>query len=273
LLTDLVEFERRPNAAWGGLLRVDLSNLTEDAGAALLHHAGAKRAGAADINTDDAELLAATREVNGHALTLNLLGRFLARAHEGDIRRRHLVNFEDADRKDQGGTTFKMLAAFERWFSRSGNFAARELAVLRMLGLFDRPADAACINSLRNPPLIAGITEPLFISKGHGPGHNSYDRLIDEDWNTLISYLSDFGLLVIQSTPDNRERLLDCHPLIREYFATRLQLQSPSAWQQAQYRLFAHLSATAMEYPETLNEMEPLYHAVPSAPSKQILPC
>ena len=32
----------------------------------------------------------ASHEVDGHALTLNLLGRFLARAHDDDIRRRGL---------------------------------------------------------------------------------------------------------------------------------------------------------------------------------------
>ena len=134
------------------MLRVDLGNLTDEAGAALLHHAGAKRAGAAEIKPDDKELLAASREVDGHALTLNLLGRFLARAHGGDIRRRDLVKFEEADRKEQGGTTFKMLAAFENWFAKSGEFGARQLAVLRMLGLFDRPADAGCIGACENLP-------------------------------------------------------------------------------------------------------------------------
>jgi len=86
-LTELADFERRPDAASGSLLRVNLVNLTEEAGAALLHHAGAKYAGAAEIQPDDAELLVASREVDGHALTLNLLGRFLARTHGGDIRR------------------------------------------------------------------------------------------------------------------------------------------------------------------------------------------
>ena len=98
----------------------DLGNLTDEAGAALLNHAGANRAGAAEIKPDDKKLLAASREVDGHALTLNLLGRFLARAHGGDIRRRDLVRFEEADRKEQGGTTFKMLAAFENWFAKRG---------------------------------------------------------------------------------------------------------------------------------------------------------
>lgn len=151
-LTDLADFQRHPDAAWGSVLRVDLGNLTEEAGAALLHQAGAKRAGAMGINADYTELLTASREADGHALTLNLLGRFLARAHSGDIRRRDLVKFEEADRKEQGGTTFKMLAAFENWFIKSDEFGVRQLAILRMLGPFDRPADTGCINALRNAP-------------------------------------------------------------------------------------------------------------------------
>src|SRR4029079_16547921 len=66
-------------------LRLELGNLTAEAGAALLHRAGAKRAGPAPIAAGDPELHQASRAVGGHALTLHLLGRFLARAHLGDI--------------------------------------------------------------------------------------------------------------------------------------------------------------------------------------------
>lgn len=102
-LTDLLDYERRPDELWGNAVRVDLGNLTEDAGAALLHHAGARRAGAAEIQPDDDELRAASRKVDGHALTLNLLGSFLGRAYHGDIRRRDRVKFRKADAKTQGG--------------------------------------------------------------------------------------------------------------------------------------------------------------------------
>ena len=76
-LTDLADFQRGPDVAWGSVIRMDLGNLSEAAGAALLHYLGAKRAGAAEIMPDDQELRAASREVDGHALTLNLLERVL----------------------------------------------------------------------------------------------------------------------------------------------------------------------------------------------------
>ncbi|MEZ6141566.1 MAG: hypothetical protein R3B84_13420 [Zavarzinella sp.] len=124
----------------GSQLRVDLGNRSEEAIAALRHHAGAKRARAAEIEADDPELIAASRGVDGHAITLNLLGRFLARAHGGDVRRRDMVKFKEADRKGQGGTTFKMLAAFENWFDKCGEFGARRLlTILRLISLLIVP--------------------------------------------------------------------------------------------------------------------------------------
>jgi hypothetical protein len=289
-LTDLADFERRPDAAWGSVLRVALGNLTEEAGAALLHHAGVNRAGAAEIKPDDAELLAAGREVDGHALTLNLLGRFLARAHGGDIRRRDLVKFQEADRKVQGGTTFKMLAAFENWFARSGDFGARQLAIVRMLGLFDRPADAGCIGALRKPPVIAGLTEPLFtVRSDPSSAETTIEPLIEEDWNTATSFLADFGLLTIQAvmsvprqictqmesmfgiltvptgllTPRQYENSLDCHALVRDYFAEQVRNRIPEAWQAAHGRLYHYLKTSVRDESEpTLDDLQPLYQAI-----------
>jgi tetratricopeptide (TPR) repeat protein len=263
-LTDLADFQRRPDAAWGSVLRVDLGNLIEEAGAALLHQAGTKRAGAAEIKADDTELLAASREVDGHALTLNLLGRFLARAHGGDIRRRDLVKFGEADRKEQGGTTFKMLAAFENWFATEGDIEARSLAVLRMLGVFDRPADAGCLGALRRPPVITGLTESLFVLKRDSSnGQVSEQPLSDKAWNDVTHFLSDFGLITIQADADENEFLLDCHPLVREHFAKRFQNNFSEAWRSSHLRLYDHLTKTTKESSHpTLGALQPLYQAV-----------
>jgi hypothetical protein len=262
-LTDLADFQRREGSPWGSVLRIDLGNLTEEAGAALLHHAGTKRAGAAEIKPDDKELLIASREVNGHALTLNLLGRFLARAHGGDIRRRDLVKFEEADQKEQGGTTFKMLAAFENWFARSGEFGARQLAVLRMLGLFDRPADAGCISALRKPPAIDGLSDPLFIDRlDASSGQVHVQPLVEEDWNTVTSFLADFGLVLVQTDVDNSKSLFDCHPLIREYFNKQLRDCNHESWRSAHARLCAFVRDSIERQPSTMRGIDSLCQAV-----------
>ncbi|HUU09880.1 MAG TPA: TIR domain-containing protein [Phycisphaerae bacterium] len=243
-LTDLAPFNDTTAPEW------TLENLSDQAGAALLHQAGANRAGAVDINRDDPELRAASSEVNGHALTLRLLGTYLAKAHQGDIRKRDRVKFTKADARTQGGHAFKTMAAYERWFSDGSEDGARALAVLRLLGLFDRPADAACLTALRNPPPIAGLTEPLI-------------GLNEEDWNLTLSSLADCSLLAVQSSIVNRQSSIDAHPLIREYFANQLREKNPDAWRAAHRRLYEHLTESTEDKPDaTLEDLQPLYQAV-----------
>jgi tetratricopeptide (TPR) repeat protein len=55
---------------------------------------------------------------------------------------------------------------------------------------------------------------------------------------------------------------LDAHPLVREHFRQQLQLNYPDAWREANLRLYEHLRATTKEFPETVEEMAPLYAAV-----------
>lgn len=262
-LTDLSDYQRRQNSAWGSVLRIDLENLTKEAGATLLHHNGATKAGAAEIKADDSELISASEEVDGHGLTLNLLGSFIARAHGGDIRQRDLVRFEEADIKEQGGTTFKMLAAFESWFARSGEFGARQLAILRILGLFDRPADAGCIGALREAPVIQGLTDPLFTMRSdENSGQMTLQPILEEDWNTATSFLAEFGLLDKQTNAEESAELLDCHPLIREYFGTQCKEKSIKSWKSSHLRIYEYLINSTVEKPETLEGLQPLYQAV-----------
>ena len=101
-------------------------------------------------------------DVKGHALTLTLLGSYLHDAHAGDIRQRDLVKLEEADAEEQGGHAFHVMAAYERAFVKEGDKGQRALAILRLLGLFDRPMTADCFEALLKPPAIPGLTDPLF---------------------------------------------------------------------------------------------------------------
>ncbi|HYR11960.1 MAG TPA: SEFIR domain-containing protein, partial [Longimicrobium sp.] len=233
-----------------------LHHLSTPAGVELLHTLG--------VQGSEKEFQALVEEVQGHALTLNLLGRYLVRAHDGDIRKRDQVRFEKADDSVQGGHAFKAMAAYERWlappeprklwwwpFSRQrhpGNQAgARQLAILRLIGLFDRPADVACLEALRRSPAIAGLTEPIV-------------NLPEEDWNLAVAALADCGLVSVPEGTDSGA--IDAHPLIREYFAKRLRDQSPEAWREAHSRLYEHLRDSVEYQPDTLDGLQPLYQAV-----------
>ncbi len=231
-VTDLASFRDATAPEW------KLGRLSMDAGVELLK--------TLKVHGAKSELTELVEDVDGHALTLNLLGQYLSRAHGGDVRRRDRVKLEKADRKTQGGHAFKTMAAYESWLTAGGEDGARQLAVLRMLGLFDRPADAGCLSALRSEPVIAGLTEPLI-------------DLDEDDWNLTVRDLSDCGLIAPAPTEASS---LDAHPLIREYFARQLREHHPDAWRAAHGRLFDHLQENTEHQPDTLEGLQPLYQAV-----------
>ncbi len=243
---DLAAFRGGPAPEWS------LERLSTAAGVALLEKL--------QVKGRQAELEGLVEEVDGHALTLQLLGSFLHDAHEGDIRKRDLVGFEEADREMQGGHAFRTIAAYERWLvpkrtlseKASAWFSGkredsvggkRQLGILRLLGLFDRPAPADCLNALRRAPRISDLTEALV-------------GISDTQWNLAISRLAAHGLVSVAGTT------LDSHPLVREYFGRHLRENSPRAWRAGHLRLFKHLQDTTPFRPDTLEGLQPLYQAV-----------
>ena len=247
-------------AAWRGgtVEEQSLDLLGPAAGAALLHRLGVRRAGAARIEPDDAELKKAAKEVDGHCLTLQLMGRYLARHHGGDVRRRDALDLGEAEAEFQPGRreadrsyghAFKALQAYEVWLEGAGEEGRRELAVLRLMGLFDRPASAGCLEALRDEPPIEGLTDPLV-------------GLRESDWNAALNRLAGLDLITVRETADPTEAPVDAHPLVREYFAHRLREENEEAWREGHRRLYEHLTGSADRHPDTLAGLQPLYAAV-----------
>lgn len=220
-----------------------LHRLSPAAGVSLLQTLGVR--GAAQ------ELETLVEDVKGHALTLTLLGGFLHRAFGGDIRQRDRVRFEKADARIDGGHALRTMAAYERWLLRDGGEEGRrEVAVLRLLGLFDRPADAGCLAALRREP-IAGLTEPL-------------DGLAEDDWAFCLSGLEAARLLAVNRDATGALVSLDAHPHLRAYFAQQLRETNAAAWRAAHRRLYEHLRASTSDKKDapTLEDLQPLYQAV-----------
>jgi hypothetical protein len=232
---------------------LSLARLSRDASVDLLQRLGVRR-----DSGSQAEFERLVEDVKGHALTLTLLGGFLRRAFRGDIRQRDRVRFEKADEKIDGGHALRTMAAYEQWLlSDGGDEGRREVAVLRLMGLFDRPADAGCLAALRAQPAIPGLTEPLA-------------GLADDDWEFALSGLEAAKLLTVNrdSTTNPQSAIhnpqsLDAHPHLREYFAKQVREQNPEGWRAAHRRLYEHLSATTPDKPQpTLEDLQPLYQAV-----------
>lgn len=213
--------------------QVDLEELETGAVGDLLRQLG--------VNGSEKEMRAAAEEFQRHALTLTLLGNFLRRAHGGDIRKRREIDLHRAD-EVQGGHAFRVIGAYARWLGEGP-----ELAILRLLGLFDRPADAAALKALRTAPPIPELTEPLV-------------DLSAEDWHLSVATLRDYSLLAAANTEE--AETLDAHPLVRACFAKELKSNRPAAWQEGNRRLYEHLRQTAPDLPDTLEAMQPLYAAI-----------
>ena len=227
---------------------IELKRLPTEAGVALLKLLG--------VNGTQTEYEALVEDVKGHALTLNLLGTYLRDAHGGDIRKRDLVKLEEADAEEQGGHAFRVMDAYVQWFETdSGNAeenkkAQRALAVLRLMGLFDRPASADCFYALLKAPPIKNLTG-LLVEK------NEVKR------NVTLARLEAAKLLTVNRDAAGALLSLDTHPLLREYFAKKLREQHSGSWREAHRRLYKHLCATTNEGEQpTLEKLQTLYQAV-----------
>lgn len=214
-------------------LEIDLESLSDEAGAAYLEYLG--------VDGPDEERQEASKDFGGHALALTLLGRYLKVVHGGDIRKRKEIPHM-MDEQKQGAHARRVMESYEAFLTDKP-----ELDILRLMGLFDRPAEGGALVALKKEPIIDGLTDAL-------------QKLSDADWRYAINNLRDLRLLAEQN-PQEPESL-DCHPLLREHFSGKLKTGNPEAWRKGHSRLFEYYSLTARVLPRTIEEMAPLYAAV-----------
>jgi predicted ATPase len=217
-------------------LRRDLEQLSSDAGAKLLQALGVKG--------DEGALRTASNEFSGHCLALTLLGSYLTDAYNGDIRRRREVGTRLAQDVRQGVHARKVMESYQTWLGESP-----ELSLLRMLGLFDRPADEKALEALLRSPAIAGLTESL-------------TGLLPTVWRTILAKLRRARLVAAEDP--HYPGTLDTHPLVREYFGEQLRSQRTQAWKECNKRLYHYYRTLAPELPNNFRDMEPLLSAVVS---------
>ncbi|NIM16787.1 MAG: TIR domain-containing protein, partial [Candidatus Aminicenantes bacterium] len=213
---------------------MQLERLSMETGNQLLKKLGAYGA--------EKEINKAVEEYDGHALALTLLGQYIKKVYDGDIRKRDRIPRLTKERR-QGRHARRVMEAYERWLGETP-----ELNILRMMGLFDRPVKMGAINALKAEPAIPGVTDKL-------------REIAEDDWQFAIDNLRAASLLA-KKDPQKPE-VLDCHPLIREHFGDKLRKKNPKGWKEAHKRLYHYYKdLPEKEYPDTLEEMEPLFAAV-----------
>ena len=208
----------------------------------LSSHAGAKLLRALGVKGREAELRSASDEFRGHCLALTLLGSYLTDAYNGDIGSREEVSKRLAYDVRQGVYARKVMESYQTWFGEGP-----EVSVLRLLGLFDRPADEKALGALLKRPAIRGLTESL-------------TDLSPTEWRTVLGKLRR-ARLVAGEDPYNPKHL-DTHPLVREYYGGQLRSQQTDAWKECSRRLYHYYRTLAPQRPSNFREMEPLFSAV-----------
>jgi tetratricopeptide (TPR) repeat protein len=209
---------------------IELGHLSPEAGAQLLRALG--------VEGEQEELEAASREFGGHSLALNLLGSYLRDILDGDVRKRGEVSLLEED-AEHGGHARRIMRSYKKQFGDSP-----ELAVLHLIGMFDRPANRELIRVLRRRPVIEGLNEKLV-------GQS------DLKWKRTLARLRNAKLLLETSVDE-----IDAHPLVREHFRERLRREKPEAWRAGHGRLYEHLKRSAKQLPDTLAEMAPMFQAM-----------
>ena len=256
-----------------------LEDLSDHAGADLLVDLG--------VHGRQRDLEAAVRELQGHALSVTLLGTYLAEVCGGDIRHRDQFDFahivlspeEQSElltdktivpAKRAAKVMRGYLAQFDKLAKEgaSDGLGGLELALLNLLGLFDRPADGPAVDALLARH-IPGLTDDLFFERlektsGLWPFKSRKKRLSETERTARLreakSRLRKLRLLSKANPKDPHE--LDAHPVVRAFFAGRLEEIAPEAAKAAHEILYRHYAAAAPDLPDTLDEMQPLFHAV-----------
>ena len=227
-VTDLAHFK-------AGVSEKDLAHITPEAGRAILR--------VRNVRGSDGELEAATKAFGYHALAVNLLASYLHEIPEHPIEAAKAIPDLDIP-DDKGRHARRVIAAFEGRFG-----AGPEVEMLRVLGLFDRPATKPEIDAVLAEPPIDDLTARLH-------------ELEEVQRGKTVEKLRELGLLAPLSThaPDE----LDAHPLVREHFGERLEKDYPEAWKAGHERLYEYLTGDGCkkDLPDKAEEMAPLYAAV-----------
>ncbi len=221
--------------------KLDLSKLSDEAGAELLRDR--------KVKGPEKELLAAARDFGGHALALTLLSGFLVKRHGGDIHRRDCIGpmvAESGRDMDQvhGHARRVMKSMEEEWLSG----APLHAAIMRVVGLFDRPASGDCLKALRKPPAL--------------PELEAWKEAASDARSEAIFELRQAGLLLRED--EQAPEALDAHPLAREWFGEKFKREHEAGFKAAHGRLYEHLRDTTEEGdpPKDVARLEPLFQAI-----------
>jgi len=223
-----------------GHLSKELENLSPKEGAALFRLYG--------IGGTQEQLEKASESLGNHALALTLAARYIAEYYLSDPHI-HKLDSIPALTSMQFDKESRHARRILRYYEDGLLPDSLELALLKCLGLFDRPAEPGALEILWSPEPIEGLSESL-----SGLSHDEILRAVEK--------LRRLGLVNSSFSFHEISKPLDCHPIIRAHFAEVLRTDL-RAWRTANLRLSRYYaSRPSVERPKTIEEMQHLYPAV-----------
>lgn len=218
-------------------LSLDLKTLPDEDGADLLQALG--------VIGKVEERQKISQELNGHALSLVLVGHLLSEHHQGDCRYvKELPPLTSAHNDGDAEKDSRHALRVLDYYNSLQDAASR--CFLQLLGLFDRP-----MNATEKSVLItnANHAEPL-------------RNLTEKQWQSLEKQLEKSGLLLGKKGSFGRLEW-DTHPIIRTYFGVNFKNNSLEEFKQAHLVLFNYYKKLPeKKLPDTFKEMIPLFQAM-----------
>lgn len=142
-----------------------------------------------------------------HALTLDLLGRYLAEYYKGDIAiTTTLIPLEEAigstEIEEQAYKLGRVLRAYETALT------APELATLERLSIFRQP-------------VYLEFLKDVFLGKKNALPGNPLAGIKAQEFRSILGRLAERRLVIVEKAPDDKE-LFTSHPAVKDYFYHRL---------------------------------------------------
>lgn len=193
------------------------------------------------INGEVTDMQSAVEAYSGHPLCLSLLAGYLSVVHEAKVSNyRELSSLVDIQFFDTHASS--IVRAYLNWFDSS-----LEVSLLNLLGLLDGGITLDDVKTLVASKSVFGLTAELA-------------DLSHSEWRYALKRLEDSNLISISRS--NGNDTLHCHPLIRDFLSEHLRREKPDVWRDGNRIIFNFLQRSAIENPETMAQMEPLFRAV-----------
>lgn len=216
----------------------DLRRLTKEDGRAVLRVRGARGW--------DRELEAMSEAFGNHAFAVSLLASWLRTLDPPHLPKVEAIPDLPEVQQDER-PAHRVIAAFAERFGEGP-----ERQVLRILGLFDRPASKGELDALRVAQPIPALTDKLTNDKNDKVWVDAYDAL---ERLGLIDKRQSDGLVII-----------DAHSVIRRYFYLELKELFPTSYCNAHDFICKHLvGSRKTDRPDKIDDFDQFYLAAAHA--------